>query len=216
MSLVSEIVRRDRSRPFVIARFVLNETGSVDAVEVAPRGLVLVKEAVGKGVPDPAGAGLLTRADGRRFLAALSDSYRKARLVATAPFQMNDQAARAGRDEAARPPVIALSETFPRARPLYELAGRSRITIGDGPDCDMCLTPIREHSGVYTVLTWEAGWLWVEPGPSPSAGVLDGLVLKAMTPGNRAPVDPGATLVYGNRTFQLDYSVPSATPGAAS
>ena len=64
MSLVSEVIRRDRSRPFVIARFVLNESGSVDVVEVAPRGLVLVKEAVGKGVPDPADDATGGRDDG--------------------------------------------------------------------------------------------------------------------------------------------------------
>lgn len=214
MALVSEIRRTRGGQTFVLARFVVTAAGA-QPVEVAPRGLALVRDAVERGVPSPTGAGSVRPTAGRAFLEALPEAYRKAALHATAPFECPDDLALSGLDARCPAPAVRLVETAPRARQLCELTPRPRLTIGDGPDDAICLTPIRGCSGTFTVLTWDAGWLWAEPGPSPDAGRLDGFALRSSSPGNRVPVDPGAELIYGNRSFRLDFDVnPSAATRA--
>jgi hypothetical protein len=153
----------------------------------------------------------VTLAAGRAFLDALPEAYRKASLRATAVFELPDAGARAGLDVHAPAPLVRLVEIDPRQRTILELT--PPFTIGDGPSDDVCLTPIRGCNGTFTRFDWRDGWLWAEAGDSPDAGRLDGAVLRAGAPA--FPVDPASDLVYGNRSFRLDFSPnPSATPRA--
>lgn len=79
MALVSEVQRTRNGTTFVVARFVLDASGAVVPVELSPRGLALLREAIDYGLPSPTGRGPnVTLAAGRAFLDALPETYRTA------------------------------------------------------------------------------------------------------------------------------------------
>jgi hypothetical protein len=211
MVRVVEVRRRALRQQIIVARFVLEADGTVSPVEVAPRGLALVREALDHGVPRPDGRpGNVPMRDGEAFLIGLSEAYRRASLCATAPFELGYASARLGRDKFARPaPLTLISEVEP-----HRVAQGYALRLGEGPECELRVPG--EGDGVLVNIRWHEGWYWFGPGEVTSEVAIDGCALASMPPSHWAPLDPGARLVtspLARWACAFDYPLP---PGASA
>lgn len=193
-----DVIRRTESGTHVVCRAVVTADGAFHVVPRAPRGEVALEEHLQHGIP--AAGGTLRPQDGLRFLEALSTDLRGSRLFASKVRVLDEAQALTPYDKARPAPEVVVTQVRPHEEVLYVLNDLDRATVGAG--CDVAL-PV-QTPGVVATLLWKDGWLWLEPGENAIAATLSGLALSVHR-GATIPIDPGATLVFGDRAVRIDY-----------
>jgi hypothetical protein len=96
MVKVVELLSRDSTMAVSkVARFVLNDAGSVDIVGLGANGHAVAERLVEKGIPGPKFS-VVKRDQGSVFLELLSEAFRGSRLWATTVFEMPESEALGG------------------------------------------------------------------------------------------------------------------------
>lgn len=196
LDAVELITRVASGEMAVVARFVLDDDGTVRLVPVRAGGGQLGRRIAAEGVV-AAGHRRVTPDLGRPFLEALqgasgSEGWTASDILSLPPL-------RAFEEHDTTAPLVTVQLLRPHRRRVYR-GRRARIRLGRGADVEGSLADVPTVSRRHAELLWHEGQLWVR-----DLGSMSGTFLNAGgVAGEPLPVTPGARLRLAQAKLRVD------------